>query len=146
MPNALTSSERVLLAACEVEIESGFAQMRETRRRIGAALSRIHAERLYRAFLGRWPDDVQAWFDIAEVQFHFNYLRGETPNEARDAFQRVLDYDPGNSAAMIHLIRLDAGSIHGGNSLVGSHATIEQRTPRRPEQPRRLGDTLEERR
>ncbi|HET9333139.1 MAG TPA: tetratricopeptide repeat protein [Gemmatimonadota bacterium] len=84
------------------------------------------AERLYRAFLGRWPDDVQAWFDIAEVQFHFNYLRGGTPSEARDAFQRVLHYDPGNSAAMIHLIRLDAaeGRLASMDSLVSRYLAV----------------------
>ena len=84
------------------------------------------AERLYRNFLGRWPDDVQAWFDIAEVQFHFNYLRGSTPAESRAAFQRVLRYDPENSAAMIHLIRLDAaeGRLASMDSLVARYLAI----------------------
>jgi len=78
------------------------------------------ADRLYRALLGRWPDDVQAWFDLGEVLFHLNYVRGRTPVEAREPFTRVLYYDPENTSAMIHLIRLDAaeGRLAGMDSLV----------------------------
>jgi tetratricopeptide (TPR) repeat protein len=84
------------------------------------------AERLYRAILGRWPDDVQAWFDLAEIQFHFNYVRGRTPAESREAFERVLHYDPENSAAMIHLIRLDAaeGRLAAMDSLVSRYLAV----------------------
>ena len=84
------------------------------------------AERLYRAILGRWPDDVQAWFDLAEIQFHFNYVRGRTPAESRAAFERVLHYDPRNSSAMIHLIRLDAaeGSFASMDSLVSRYLAV----------------------
>jgi len=84
------------------------------------------AERLYRAILGRWPDDVQAWFDLAEIQFHFNYVRGRTPAESRAAFERVLHYDPGNSSAMIHLIRLDAadGRLAAMDSLVSRYLEV----------------------
>ena len=41
------------------------------------------ADRLYRSILGRWPDDVQAWFDLGEVLFHYNYVRGDIPDESR---------------------------------------------------------------
>ena len=84
------------------------------------------ADRLYRAILGRWPDDVQAWFDLAEVLFHYNFVRGGTPAEAREAFERVLHYDPENSAAMIHLIRLDAveGRLASMDSLVGRYLAV----------------------
>jgi tetratricopeptide (TPR) repeat protein len=84
------------------------------------------ADRLYRAILGRWPDDVQAWFDLGEVLFHYNYVRGGTPAEAREAFERVLHYDPENSAAMIHLIRLDAveGRLASMDSLVGRYLAV----------------------
>lgn len=61
---ALTASERVLLAACEVEIESGFAQMREAWRRIGAALGRIHAERLYRTWSDTFEEYVEARWQL----------------------------------------------------------------------------------
>lgn len=61
---ALTASERVLLAACEVEIESGFAQMREAWRRIGAALGRIHTEKLYRAWSDTFDEYVEARWQL----------------------------------------------------------------------------------
>ena len=84
------------------------------------------ADRLYRSILGRWPDDVQAWFDLGEVLFHYNYVRGGTPDEAREAFQRVLHFDPGNGAAMIHLIRLDAaqGRLASMDSLVSRYLAV----------------------
>ena len=84
------------------------------------------ADRLYRSILGRWPDDVQAWFDLGEVLFHYNYVRGGTPAEAREAFQRVLHFDPENSAAMLHLIRLDAadGRLAAMDSLISRYLSV----------------------
>ncbi|HEY7530124.1 MAG TPA: adenylate/guanylate cyclase domain-containing protein [Gemmatimonadota bacterium] len=84
------------------------------------------ADRLYRSILGRWPDDVQAWFDLGEVVFHYNYVRGGTPDESRQAFQRVLHFDPGNTSAMIHLIRLDAGAgrLSSMDSLVSRYLAL----------------------
>ena len=84
------------------------------------------AERRYRAILGRWPDDVQGWFDLAEILFHYNYMRGRSSAEARDPFQRVLELDPDNSSAMIHLIRLDAqeGRLASMDSLVSRYLTL----------------------
>ncbi|HJU86426.1 MAG TPA: adenylate/guanylate cyclase domain-containing protein [Gemmatimonadota bacterium] len=84
------------------------------------------AERRYRAILGRWPDDVQGWFDLAEVLFHYNDLRGRSSAEAREPFQRVLHFDPENSTAMIHLIRLDAqaGRLASMDSLVSRYLAL----------------------
>ncbi|HUF89873.1 MAG TPA: adenylate/guanylate cyclase domain-containing protein [Gemmatimonadota bacterium] len=84
------------------------------------------AERLYRAYLGRWPDDVQAWFDLGEVLFHLNYVRGRPQAEAREPFTRVLHYDPDNTSAMIHLIRLDAmeGRLAEVDSLVDRYLAL----------------------
>ena len=52
------------------------------------------AERLLRSYLGRYPDDVQAWFDLGEVLFHLNPLRGRPGTEAREPFGRVIRYRP----------------------------------------------------
>ena len=59
------------------------------------------AERLLRTYLGRYPDDVQAWFDLGEVLFHLNPLRGRPGTEAREPFGRVIQYEPGNASAML---------------------------------------------
>jgi len=66
------------------------------------------AERLYRSVTEGHPDNVEAWFMLGEVFFHFNPWRGRSPMEAWTPFQRVLALDPSDSHAMIHLARLAA--------------------------------------
>ena len=84
------------------------------------------AERLYRSYLGRYPDDVQAWFELGEILFHLNPLRGRPTTESREAFGRVLDLEPDNGTTMLHLIRLDAleGRIAALDSLTDRYAAI----------------------
>lgn len=84
------------------------------------------AETLYRSYLGRYPDDVQAWFELGEILYHLNILRGRPSTEALEAFSRVLDFEPDNAAAMQHLIRLDAkeGRIAALDSLVDRYVAI----------------------
>lgn len=64
------------------------------------------AERLYRAHVSTYPDDVEAWFELGEVLFHLNPLRGRSFMESEEAFQKVLSYEPGHAGALIHLIRI----------------------------------------
>jgi DNA-binding SARP family transcriptional activator/TolB-like protein len=66
------------------------------------------AERLYLSLTEGYPDNVEAWFMLGEIRFHFEPWRGRSPLDARPAFQRVLALDPGNAHAMIHLARLAA--------------------------------------
>jgi len=63
------------------------------------------AERLYRAHVAAYPDDVEAWFELAEVLFHLNPLRGRSYHESEEAFRRVMQYEPGHMGALIHLAR-----------------------------------------
>jgi tetratricopeptide (TPR) repeat protein len=60
--------------------------------RRGAANS---AERQYRAVLHDYPDDLEAVFQLADVLYHYNPLRGRPRAEARELFTQVLDLDPG---------------------------------------------------
>jgi tetratricopeptide (TPR) repeat protein len=84
------------------------------------------AERLFRTLLGRYPDDVQAWFELGEVLFHSNPFRGRSGVEAREPFQRVLHFDSDDGAPMIHLIRLEAadGNLAAVDSLVDRFIAI----------------------
>lgn len=66
----------------------------------------FEAERLYRAHVASYPDDVEAWFELGEVLFHLNPLRGRSFLEAEDAFRRVIGYEPGHDGALIHLVRI----------------------------------------
>jgi eukaryotic-like serine/threonine-protein kinase len=53
------------------------------------------AEEKYRALLRDYPDDLEAEFQLAEVLYRYNHLRGRPIAEAREPFDRVLAYDPG---------------------------------------------------
>lgn len=53
------------------------------------------AERKYRAMLEDYPDDLEATFQLADVLYNYNPLRGRPRSEARDPFNQVLALDPG---------------------------------------------------
>jgi DNA-binding SARP family transcriptional activator/tetratricopeptide (TPR) repeat protein len=64
------------------------------------------AERLYRAVLRTHPDDAVAWSRLAEVQIHYNPMRGRSLAESRSAFERAVALDPTNAEALWHLAQL----------------------------------------
>lgn len=66
------------------------------------------AEARYRQVLARHDDDAESWYQLGEVLFHGNPLRGRSVVESRRAFERVLWFDPHNREALIHLVRVAA--------------------------------------
>jgi tetratricopeptide (TPR) repeat protein len=67
------------------------------------------AERLYLTILALYPDDVEAWFQLGEVRFHYGPREHGRPiGESREAWERVLRLEPGNAGAAIHLARVAA--------------------------------------
>jgi eukaryotic-like serine/threonine-protein kinase len=53
------------------------------------------AERQYRAILDDFPDDLEAEFQLGDLLFQYNPLRGRPRLEARPMLDRVLEHDPG---------------------------------------------------
>ena len=53
------------------------------------------AERQYRAVLDDFPDDLEAEFQLGDLLFQYNPLRGRPRVEARPMLDRVLAHDPG---------------------------------------------------
>lgn len=53
------------------------------------------AERQYRAILQDYPDDLEALFQLADLQYNYAPLQGRSASEAREAFNQVLALDPG---------------------------------------------------
>ena len=53
------------------------------------------AERLYREILEHYPDDIEAEFQLGDLLFQYNPLRGRSRLEARPLFDKVLALDPG---------------------------------------------------
>jgi tetratricopeptide (TPR) repeat protein len=66
------------------------------------------AEAIYRTILGTWPDDVESWLQLAEVLNHAGPLKGWPIGESRQAFERVLRYEPDHLLSLWHLARIDA--------------------------------------
>jgi len=66
------------------------------------------AERLYRGALNDDPTDVEVWHELGEVLFHRGVWLGVPLTRARAPFERVLELDPGNESARVHLARIAA--------------------------------------
>jgi serine/threonine-protein kinase len=72
------------------------------------------AERLYRRIVAEYPEDAEGWFQLAEVLFHSNPLRGRSIAEARQVLQRVLAFESYDREALVHLARIAA--LEGGRA------------------------------
>jgi DNA-binding SARP family transcriptional activator/TolB-like protein/Tfp pilus assembly protein PilF len=66
------------------------------------------AEQHYSAIVDTYVDDMEAWFLLGDVQFHHNPRRGRSVTEAREAFERALQYDPDHVSSLVHLARVAA--------------------------------------
>jgi DNA-binding SARP family transcriptional activator/tetratricopeptide (TPR) repeat protein len=91
------------------------------------------AERRYRAILARYPDDLDAWFQLAEILFHYGPLRGHSAAAAEAAWRTVLFYEPRNFSALVHLARSAAarGRVATLDSLLARFSPEELATDRR---------------
>jgi tetratricopeptide (TPR) repeat protein len=71
--------------------------------------ARFHeAEELYRRVLAERPDDVDAWYQLGELIYHWGPSLGRPASGSLDAFERTLRLEPGNAPARLHQIRLAA--------------------------------------
>ena len=68
----------------------------------------LGAERAYGRLTIDYPQDADAWFGLAESQFHLNAYRGQSAAAARDAFMRVVELDNRHVEALVHLARIEA--------------------------------------
>ena len=62
------------------------------------------AERLYRATVAADPDELEAWYQLGEVGFHYGPLAGVAVGESRYAFERALALDPEHGESLVHLL------------------------------------------
>jgi DNA-binding SARP family transcriptional activator/tetratricopeptide (TPR) repeat protein len=64
----------------------------------------------FRSILATDRDNVEAWFQLGETEFHYNPIEGRPIAESREAFQRVLELSPNHWGAIWHLALLDASA------------------------------------
>ena len=66
------------------------------------------AEAQYRNIIASYPNDVEAWFQLGEVLFHYGPMCGRSLAASREAWERVLSFEPRHLAALHHLARIAA--------------------------------------
>ncbi len=91
------------------------------------------AERAYRAIVARYPEDVEAWQQLGEVQFHQGPLLGRSIDESAPAWRKVLSFEPRNLFAIPHLARIAAvaGRTATIDSLLAPFTRDERESDRR---------------
>ena len=67
-----------------------------------------NAERIYRGITGTYPDDVEAWLQLAELLFHIGPLQGRSVRESSEPWRRVMALEPDNLTPLIHVARIAA--------------------------------------
>jgi DNA-binding SARP family transcriptional activator len=81
------------------------------------------AERLYLEVVRLYPGDVEAWLQYGEVLFHYGPLRAHPVEASNPAWEQVLEVEPDNRFALVHLARTAAGA-HRLDRLRSAHAQI----------------------
>ena len=97
---AAAESRVELLEPRERQLVHGYARWRA-----GDARG---ADTIFRAMLRADSRDRDAWFHLAEIDYHAGPLHGRPVDEARDAWRRVVALDSGNYSALLHALRLEA--------------------------------------
>lgn len=86
----LPRHERDLLSAIELTTEGFY----------------VRAYDLCRAIVTEYPHDVAAWYQLAELEFHYNPWLGRSFVDARRSFEEVAALAPGDAGAPLHLARI----------------------------------------
>jgi tetratricopeptide (TPR) repeat protein/TolB-like protein len=64
------------------------------------------AEQMLRTHVRVHPDDPEAWYQLGEILFHGEPLRGGSMTAGREPLESALFYDPGDLGALYHLVRI----------------------------------------
>ncbi len=67
-------------------------------------------ERRYRAIIGTYPTDVEAWSQLGELLLHWGPRSGLPLEAAREPWARLLELEPDRPNALVHLARIEAGA------------------------------------
>ena len=71
--------------------------------------SNDEAGRLYRSIVGDYPDDVEAWYQLGELLFHYGPQHGRSLSDSEEAWERLLALDSRHINGWIHWGTIQAG-------------------------------------
>jgi len=93
----------------------------------------LEGERRTRSLLARYPDDLEAWIQLGEILFHSGPLFGRSVDGSEEAWRTVLDHEPRNLFALLHLARIHAlrGHVSGLDALLAPFPPGIRRADRR---------------
>ncbi len=74
----------------------------------------VEAEQLYHALLADYPDEIEAWYQLGEVQYHWAGTLGRSALLSEPAFEHALALDPVHVPVLLHLARLAAATRRYG--------------------------------
>jgi tetratricopeptide (TPR) repeat protein/tRNA A-37 threonylcarbamoyl transferase component Bud32 len=88
------------------------------------------AERIYRGITGTYPDDIEAWLQLAELLFHSGPWQGRNVRESMEPWRRAMALEPDNLIPLIHLARIAAGDRDTAllDTLVAQVRTVRSRS------------------
>ncbi|MBI4500251.1 MAG: protein kinase, partial [Gemmatimonadetes bacterium] len=101
-----------------------------------------HAIQLLQDLVVKYPDAVDGWFALAELQFHFGTLVGYPLSDSKASFQEVLARDPSFATAIAHLLMLALAEKDdaAARSYISRYLAIERSSV--PAQLIAIADTL----
>src|SRR5205085_78031 len=76
--------------------------------------------------VAQYPHDVAAWYQLAEIEFHYYPWLGRSFRDSRAAFEEVASLAPQDAGAPLHLARLAAFENRRGDfdSLMHVHDSL----------------------
>jgi DNA-binding SARP family transcriptional activator len=103
--------QRLARHAAEAAVRHGAGLQPATRALLAALLATRRgeadrAEYLYRETLATQQYEVEAWFQLGEVLFHYGPAHGRPVQNSRRAWEAVLELEPDNVAALYHVARI----------------------------------------
>lgn len=99
-------------------------RMRLTAALAGGEGRHLDAIRAYSALVERYPDDLAGWFQLGEQIAHAGMYSGRTLAEARDAYERAIEIDPGLAPVYYHLAQI-GGAQSDTSSLYAWAANLD---------------------
>jgi hypothetical protein len=69
-----------------------------------SVIRRAHA--IAQELTTRYPDDVESWYTLGEVRYHFGRAVKSSPRQALEAFNRAIAHDSSFAPAYIHPVEL----------------------------------------